>query len=154
MCCFCFCQPHPQLIGTLIKFKQRTSQLCKVHQAGEESSLIQIFRAETCLQRCLTSLHLEHSNCSRLGLNLEENQLPVSPETPAALFHTTKCKNLSDPEQKAVKDHLLVHCTPSPTDTFKLPLGTYNVTTMKYSVSLRTVKRIWYQYKETGAKNN
>ena len=82
-------------------------------------------------------------------------KLRVSSSTTTAAFDTAKCRNLSDPERIAIKDHLLyVCCTPSPTDPLKLPLGTYGVTAKKYSVvSLSTVKRIWYQYKDSASKD-
>ena len=60
---------------------------------------------------------------------------------------------LSDIERTAIKDYLLVWCTPTPTDPLKLPLGAYTVTAKKYKVSPRTVKRIWYQYCESAAES-
>ena len=84
---------------------------------------------------CKCPLHLEHPKCS-MGLKMEKiGKLTVSPNTTTA-FNTAKCRNLNDPEQTAIKDDLLVCCTPSPTNPLKLPQGTYGVTAKKYSVSL------------------
>ena len=131
--------PQPRLIGTSIKFKEgRTYELCK--QQEEESASLKFFLLRATSVRNKRPLDPEHPDCS-MGLkenqstkkHLMEKQLTVSPETPAAAFHTTNCKNLCDLDRTAIKDHLLLCCTPSPTDCFKLPLGTTDVTAKKYS---------------------
>ena len=59
----------------------------------------------------------EHPDCSMvLKMKMEKSAGSPSIKSTAA-FNTAKCRNLlSDPEQTAIKDHLLVCCTPSPMD--------------------------------------
>ena len=88
-----------------------------------------------------------------MGLKTE-NKSTVSPDS---AFNTTKCRNLSNQERTAIKDHLLVCCTLSPTDPLKLPPWVYiqchSKEVLLSLVSLSTVKRIWYQYKDSASKN-
>ena len=137
--------PHPQLTGTLVKF-------CRDKSRGEEEEeefsqglgpVLFFLNTEQLQKHPL--VHLEHPECS--------STLKLEKSTASIPFHTTACKNLTHLERTAIKDHLLVCCTPSPTDPLKLPLGTHNVTAKKYKVSLSTVKRIWYQYKDSASKN-
>ena len=148
---------HPQLIGTLIRFKKsKLPEQRPRQQKEEERSImpsISFFLCADTTRLRKRPLHPEHPDCS-MGLKLLEKNPTVTPETDIALCKMKKNKNLSDAERTAIKDHLLVRCVDSPTGPFTLPAGSYDATAKQYKVSTRTVKRIWYQYRETAAKNN
>ena len=112
--------PHPQLIGTLIKFKRQhgSSNAPLPAVPAEEQQLdgqeiglsVLFFLSETRLQK--RPLHLEHPDCSRLGLKMKNNKTMAKKKVKTmeeeknvvvlllyTIFNTIKCRNLSDPER-------------------------------------------------------